>query len=184
MTRSPSLRVLQLIGDTDVLGAHLAALALHRGLVEHGIEVRTLALSPGRRGGLEQDVPAIAPNRWSLAARGQVLAESKWADVVVVHAPRALTLATLAPRRGPSPPVVVAFWESPVGPTSSRHSVARRIVAGAAAIVVADTESAAAVAEHHGRSEGRRVIAADLDDPGRPRPDAATWAQMLREVAP
>ena len=183
MTRAPSLRVLQLIGDTDAAEEHLAALALHRGLVDDGIEVRTLALCPGRRGGLEQDVPAVAPNRRSLAARAQVRSESKWADVVVVHAPRALTLATLAPHRGVGPPMVVAFWSPPVGRAPSRHSIAPRVVAGAAAVVVVDRESAGAVAEQFGRSEGIGVVAADLGDAERPRPDVAAWCQILRELS-
>lgn len=183
MPEERSLRALQLIGDTDASAAHLAAIALHRELVGCGLEVRTLALAPGRRGGLEMDVPAVAPNRRSIAARGQVLKESKWADVVVVHAPRALTIATLAPRRPAGPPVVVAFWDAPTGAPLSKWSVERRVVCDAAQVVVAREDLAAAVTVRHARSSGIEVVPADVRDQGRPRVDGAAWATILSAVA-
>lgn len=183
MPEERSLRALQLIGDTDASTPHLAAVALHRELAARGLEVRTLALAPGRRGGLEMDVPAVAPNRRSIAARGQVPKESKWADVVVVHAPRALTIATVAPRRHEGPPAVVAFWDPPMGAPLSRWSVERRVVCDAAQVVVADAESAAVVAGRHGRRSGVEVVPADVYDRERPQVDGAAWAAILSEVA-
>lgn len=183
MPEERSLRALQLIGDTDASTPHLAAVALHRELVECGLGVRTLALAPGRRGGLEMDVPAVAPNRRSIAARGQVLQEAKWADVVVVHAPRALTIATLAPRRAAGPPAVVAFWDPPTGAPLSRWSVERRVVCDAAQVVVASADIATAVAGRYGRRSVIEIVPADVSDQGRPQVDGAAWATILRAVA-
>ena len=98
-----SVRVLQLVADTDPDPATDAALALHQRLVDHGLEVRTLALAPGARPGHEAILPVIAPARRSLAARSGVHAERRWADVVVLHGPRVLVHATLPPRSSQIP---------------------------------------------------------------------------------
>jgi hypothetical protein len=184
--------VLQLIGDTDPLVAHLAALTLHRGLSRLGLEVRTLALATGHRGGLEEDVPAMAPNRRSLAARSAVRQESRWADVVVVHAPRALTIATAGRfaaagrRTADGPPVVVAFWEPPVDrrwPGWSWCSPAHRAVTGATMVVAPSDEVARSVRAVHGPDLTIDVVPGDLGDQGRPRLDAAAWARILSVLA-
>lgn len=174
-------RVLQLIGDTDVTGEHVAALALHRALQGQGLQVRTLALAPGRTGGLESDVPAIAPARRSLAARGQVVKESRWADVVVLHAPRALTMAT-APSRGGAP-VIVALWQDPAGSQGHATRVQRRIAAAAAAVVAPSAAIADALQQRLDVATSVQVIAADLDDPGRPVVDGPAWARLLGDSA-
>jgi hypothetical protein len=174
--------VLQLIGDTDVAMPQLAALALHRAMSSSGLEVRTLALCPGRRGGLEQDVPAVAPGRRSFAARGQVVHESRWADVVVLHAPRALTAATLPSRRSGPVPVVVAVWEAPPDRRASGWTAEARLVRGADRVVVPSPEVAGAVQRRYSRGDGVVVLSADLTDPGRPVPDGPAWARLLAEV--
>jgi hypothetical protein len=176
------VRILQLIGDTDVVPSQVAALSLHRELVALGLEVRTLALAPGRRGGLEQDVPAIAPGRRSFAARGQVFHESRWADVVVVHAPRALTPATVPSRRSGGPPVVLAFWAAPPSGVAAGWSAESRLVRIAARVVVASESVAAAVRARYGRDHGVVVVPADLGDEGRPVLDGTTWADLLEQV--
>ncbi len=101
------LRVLQLIGDTDPSATNLAAVALHRELADVDVEVRTLALAPGRRGGLDDAVPVMAPTRRSWTIRRVLDRESRWADVTLVHAPGALVRRTR--RRAGRPPVVVVL---------------------------------------------------------------------------
>ena len=107
------IRVLQFVADTDPDPATDAALALHRRLVDHGLEVRTLALTPGNRPGHESLLPVIAPTRRSLAARSGVQVERRWADVVVLHGQRVLVHATLPPRSSPVPTVYAG--PGPVG---------------------------------------------------------------------
>jgi hypothetical protein len=180
--------VLQLIGDTDVEPAHVAALALHRALTNHGVEVRTLALAPGRHGGLEQDVPAVAPSRRSLAARGQVRAESRWADVVVLHGARALTMATAPQRSTTGPAMVIAHWD--LGPSSTVTPVRRPELAAtddAAAVVVTSSQSARDLSDRLGgrvRALDVRlvVLPADLTDPGRPELDVPGWTQLVHRL--
>ncbi|MFZ4433123.1 MAG: hypothetical protein ACOYOQ_08005 [Microthrixaceae bacterium] len=46
--------------------------------------MRTLALAPGRRGGLDADVPVLAPSRRSWALRSQLAEEQRWAEVVLL----------------------------------------------------------------------------------------------------
>jgi hypothetical protein len=182
------VRVLQLIGDTDADLPQLAAVALHRALASSGLEVRTLALAPGRAGGLEQDVPAMAPSRRSFAARGMVTGESRWSDVVVLHAPRALTSATAPSRRGGSVPVVVAHWQVPSG--RSGAAVAR--IHAAAHVVVASSASVAASVRDQCHDQLREqlhdpgdvvVVDGDLSDAGRPVVDGIEWARILTGVA-
>lgn len=112
------LRVLQLIGDTDSTEAHLGAITLHRQLAGVGIEVRTLALAPGRRGGLDDAVPVMAPTRRSWTIRRVLDRESLWADVTLLHAPGALVRRTR--RRTGRPPVVavVTVDHADLGPWS------------------------------------------------------------------
>lgn len=173
-----AVRVLQLIGDTDATPPNVAAFALHRELAANGIEVRTLALAPGRHDGLERDIPAIAPSRWSFAARGLVVKESRWADVVVLHADRALTAATL-PAGGRRVPTVVAAWGEP--PTSwVARRVRRRIMGAAAAVIVPSADLAAAWRRASGDAPTSiEVIGGEIDDPDRPRVDGPAWAGRL-----
>lgn len=79
------VRVLQVLEDTDRTPTHVDALQLHTWLTDAGIEVRTVALAPGRTGGLAATVPAIAPGRRTLAALTQLRAEARWADVVLLR---------------------------------------------------------------------------------------------------
>lgn len=193
------MRVLQFIGDTDVEPAHVAALALHRALSAHGVEVRTLALAPGRHGGLEQDVPAVAPSRRSLAARGQVRAESRWADVVVLHGTRALTMATTPARSTTGPAVVIAHWDpaatsgSTSGSTAGEQPPARRaelaVAATADAVVVTSAAAARDLQDRLGDAvrtldERLVVLPADLADPGRPELDVPGWVELVHRLGP
>jgi hypothetical protein len=180
---SRPLRVLQLIGDTDVTVEHVAAVALHRDLHGHGVEVRTLALAPGRTGGLEHDVPAVAPGRRSFAARGQVAKESRWADVVVLHAPLALTWATTPSPFGRRMPVVVAFWEDPAAGGGRVGRAQRRILSSAAVVVAPSTQAARTLESRFGDAVRVQVVRADLAEVDRPLVDGAAWARLLGESA-
>lgn len=172
-------RVLQFIGDTDVVAPHLAAMALHRALAVRGLEVRTLALAPGAHGGLEQDVPAIAPGRRSFAARGAARIESKWADVVVVHGSRALTIATLRPRWASSPARVIALWQSPDQDVAPGRSVGRRLLADADRVVAANPAVAEQWSVLFGGLARIDVVRADLEDARRPIVDGEAWSDLL-----
>lgn len=160
-------RVLQVIGDTDPAPEHLAALELHDVIAREGLEVRTLALAPGSRGGLEDRVPAIAPARRSIAARSGLRSESRWADVIVLHAPRALTPAAVPPSELPH---VVAYHDVPRGRTVRRWSVEPRLVTTAGAVVVPDEDRARRLALRVGdpRLEAHVVAPADR-----------AWAEIL-----
>ena len=79
----PALRVLQAIADTDDGDSQRFALDLHAAWALDGLEVRTVALGPGGRGGLDDIVPVLAPGTRSIAAHAQFRREARWADVVV-----------------------------------------------------------------------------------------------------
>lgn len=166
-------------------------MALHRVLATRGLEVRTLALAPGAHGGLEQDVPAIAPGRRSFAARSAVRTESKWADVVILHGLRALTSATLWSRSASSPALVVALWQSPgedepsgrlsnwTADRSRGRSVVQRILVGADRVIAADPTVAEQWSALFAASVPIEVVRADLDDPRRPVVDGEAWSDLL-----
>lgn len=86
-------RVLQVLADPDPSPASAAAASLHRVLTSRGYEVRTLALGPGRRPGLESDVPPMAPSHRSLAALLQFRREAVWADAVLLRGRRTAYVA-------------------------------------------------------------------------------------------
>lgn len=178
------MRLLQLIGDTDVEPSHVAALALHRGLAGAGHEVRTLALAPGRRGGLEVDVPAVAPSRRSFAARGVVSHESRWADAVVLHGPRSLTPATSGLVTSGTRQVVIALWTALPERRSPSWSAHRRMLRAAARTVVPDDDVAASVRRRATGSPRLVVVPSDLGDPGRPVVDTRGWLAVLAELVP
>ncbi len=187
------MRVLQLIGDTDAIAEHRAAVELHRSLSAVGLEVRTLALAPGSLGGLEELVPAVAHARTSLAARTQVTQERRWADVVVLHGSRVLGPATLRRRREQPPTVIAASGhmagggtagpggpggeaaggESARGPLARGADALRRRVVTAATVLVVDApDHVAATAGGWDRPAEEVVVAAD----------PAEWAEMLSGV--
>ena len=186
------MRVLQLIGDTDAIAEHRAAVELHRSLTAAGLEVRTLALAPGSTGGLEELVPAVAHARTSLAARTQVTQERRWADVVVLHGSRVLGPATLR-RRREQPPTVIAASHIAGGGTAGRcgpsgeaaggetaggpiargaDALRRRVVTAASVLVVDAPGRVAGTARGWNRPADEVVVAAD----------PAGWAEVLSGV--
>lgn len=105
-----SLRVLQVLPDTDATDANLAAVELHAVLTGAGVEVRTLALGPGARGELARSVPVIAPSRRSLAAHTQLRAEQRWADVALLRGADVAAVSALAGGRIAR---VMVLWDEP-----------------------------------------------------------------------
>ncbi|HLU42479.1 MAG TPA: hypothetical protein VKZ55_08790 [Microthrixaceae bacterium] len=86
--------------------------------------MRTVALAPGRTGGLAELVPAIAPSRRTLAALTQLRREARWADVVVLRSTRAVPPLAGLLRGGP--PLVLVLEEGEAPPTGrSARSLAR-----------------------------------------------------------
>lgn len=162
MQSIPVRRVLQVLADPDPSPASAAAAALHRFLVARGFEVRTLALGPGRRPGLESDVPPMSPSYRSLAALLQFRREAVWADAVLLRGRRTAHVA----RFGGVPCV----WcvDDPAG---------RPPKSGSAPVVVPDEASAAWL----GRPA--LVLAPVVEQPE--LPDAArSAARELLNVAP
>lgn len=127
--RSP-LRILQVLGDTDADDPGRTALDLHGALDRRGQAVRSVALGPGRRGGLDGLLPVLGPSPRSVSARTQLRRERRWADVVVLHGPVAVDAASSRWLRGGPPTVAVldtaglraAAW-GPAGPTQVRALV-------------------------------------------------------------
>jgi len=122
-----TLRVLQVLADTDVSPRHQAALHLHTVLAGAGVDVRTLALGPGRSGGLATTVPAIAPSRRSLAAHTQLRAEQRWADVVLLQGG---AVGEVAAHAGGSARQVLVLWDEPQR-WQAGERVPRRVVRSA-----------------------------------------------------
>ncbi|MCZ7630337.1 MAG: hypothetical protein M5U19_15430 [Microthrixaceae bacterium] len=118
-----------MLGDTDLSDAATETLELHRGLAVLGVRMRTVALGPGRRGGLDSVVPVLSPAARSLAATAQLRREQRWADVVVCWGLTASIVQRLSgSRRGMTTVVVL--------PTDETHrrtmaSVAMRGALGA-----------------------------------------------------
>lgn len=188
----PALRVLQAIADTDPSESNLQAVALHRALVELGVEMRTLALAPGTRPGLEAAVPTIAPGRRTIAARSAWRAESRWADVLVLHGARTATWAT-APARGEHAglPVVLALWDAREWPQRVGRAE-RRLLDAATAVVVPDVATGSALSRRRGappdlaprvvapRASESSVMEPATDDRG--PVDARAWSELLSTV--
>ena len=151
-----TVRLLQVLGDTDDTDDARFALDLHARLADLGLEVRTLALGPGRRGGLESLVPVMSPSRRSLAAHTQLRREQRWADVVVLRGGPAALVAGLARRSGP--PTVLALAEDAVRwshqPVPSR---VRGVAERSTAVVVTD-EPARSAAAALGRDPGDLTV--------------------------
>jgi hypothetical protein len=143
------VRVLQVLADTDATAANTAAIELHTTLSGAGLEMRTLALAPGRFGALADTVPAIAPGRRSIAAHTQLHAEQRWADVVVLHGAAAATVAALA--GGEVPRLLVLRDEPQRWDEGARVPArARRVARHCAAIVVGWSAAVPGAARHLG----------------------------------
>ena len=189
------IRVLQFVADTDPDPATDAALALHRRLVDHGLEVRTLALTPGNRPGHEALLPVIAPTRRSLAARSGVQVERRWADIVVLHGQRVLVHATLPPRSSHVPTIYAG--PGPVGGAGAGHGgrTADRFTRRLAAVVTTTVVGGHRPTPDDELTNGGPTNGEPGNDAGAPgehRPEVlsipidaaagAEWAALLRQL--
>lgn len=154
------MRVLQVLPATDADDDALGALVLHDALGALGVEVRTVALGPGRRGGLDADVPVLAPSPRSPAARFQLRRERSWADVVVAHG-----VACGVVLERDHPPVVVVpgaaleRWRD--RPPGTRL---RRRLGGAALVVVAAADDVGFVGRELSAAPPVAVLPAAVPD--------------------
>lgn len=171
-------RVLQILGDTDLIPPHEAALILHECFSESGLQVRTLALAPGRRGGLEVDVPTLSPARRSFAARSQFVTESRWSDVVVLHGDRSLT-AAVRPVCRSERPFVIALWE-PLHAPPRRWSSTARLLGSAEVVVVPSAEVAEAVEVMTSPVDPAPVLITAADQVVH---SCAYWCALVRSVS-
>lgn len=156
------LRLLQIVGSTDPDPATVDALGLHTSIAEAGIEVRTLAMAPGRRGGLDSQLPVMAPSRRSFAARTAVLGEQRWADVVVFHGLQTLTLGAW-PAKG-SPPRLVHLTELPTGLGAVSLALARGVAQRADLVTTGGDATADAIDEVLGVPEQRQRRVESVDE--------------------
>ena len=88
------VRVLQVVTDNDRRGAQVFACELQRALAEPGWQIETVALAPGRVGGL--DIPTLGRSRHSLGTIRALRRKSRHADVVVAHGSTTLPVTALA----------------------------------------------------------------------------------------
>jgi glycosyltransferase involved in cell wall biosynthesis len=89
-----SLRILQVITDTDRRGAQVFAGDLQAAFAKQGHVVVTVALAPGRVGGL--DVPVLGPSRRSVSTFRELRWRSRGFDVVVAHGSTTLPMCAIA----------------------------------------------------------------------------------------
>jgi len=148
-TPSSDLRVLQVLGHNDRDGVGQASLELHRELARRGMQVRTLALAPGREAGLSAVVPTMSPSARSLAAHTQLRREQRWADVVILRGQVPAAAAGLSRMSG-APPTVLALTDEPeVWSDVPIPSRVMRLLGRAAAVVVTSPSQTASADRWH-----------------------------------
>ncbi|MFI5043856.1 MAG: hypothetical protein ACHQDC_03605 [Acidimicrobiales bacterium] len=160
---STTMRILQVVGDTDATDSALGALDLHAAWVGRSLEVRTFAIAPGRRRGLEEAIPVLAPGRRSITAHTQLRREARWADVVVLHGTPAALVAALATPRDSA--ALVFAVDPSIEQPSDRPLPSRLVRLGArlAGVVNTDPTAAKAVASRLGTSAPVVTIPTGVD---------------------
>lgn len=108
------MRVLFVLADTNRSVAGTAVIELHRALANLGVQMRTVALGPGRGGGLDNVIPVLSPASRSLSAVTQLRREQRWSDVVVCWGLTPLLVQKLGGSRRRTPTVM--------GPGSVGHA--------------------------------------------------------------
>lgn len=141
MDRRGPLRILQVLATTDADDVGLAALDLHAALSRHGEAVRSVALGPGWRGGLDGLLPVLGPSTRALSARTQLRRERRWADVVLLQGPTAVEAAA-SRLLGGGPPAVAALDPGSFG------SVAEALPATVRAVVVTTIDVSPPARDH------------------------------------
>ncbi len=138
------MRVLIVLSDTDRSDSSLCALDLHAGIVALGDDVRTVALGPGGRGGLDHVIPILGPSPRSPSATLQLRREQRWADIVICFGLHTFGVQRRAAMRQEIPVVLVVG--DPVSTRSRVGRSARTRLAEASSVVCVDEAAAAAVA--------------------------------------
>jgi glycosyltransferase involved in cell wall biosynthesis len=88
------VRILQVVTDTDRRGAQVFATDLHVALARRGRTVETVALAPGRVGGL--DLPTLGPTRRDPRTLAALVRAARRAGVVIAHGSTTLPMCALA----------------------------------------------------------------------------------------
>jgi glycosyltransferase involved in cell wall biosynthesis len=152
-----TLRVLQVVTDTDRRGAQVFATDLEGALTEQGVAVRTVALAPGSAGGL--DVPVLGNTRLSAAGLRALRVAARECDVVVGHGSTTLPACALA-LFGSGVPFVYrqisdsSFWAS----TPARRARVRVGLSRAARVVALWDGAAAVLTESFGVRADRITV--------------------------
>ena len=173
-----AIRVLQVLADTDATDANLAAVEVHAVLAGAGVEMRTLALGPGRRGQLAGTVPVIAPSRRSIAAHTQLHEEQRWAQVLMLRGTEVASVAALVPGLAAR---ILVLGAEPQGWSEGRRvgRLVRRLATGAASVVVGWGGAAEIVEAVLGvDAQQIRVIPTGVPGSGGPTTQAARSAAL------
>jgi glycosyltransferase involved in cell wall biosynthesis len=149
-------RVLQVITDTDRRGAQVFATDLGAALGDD-LAVRTVALAPGREGGL--DVEVLGASRLAPSTLRALRSAAGAADVVVAHGSSTL-FACAAALLGSGRPFVYRQISDPVfwTPTASRRLRVRVALRRARHVVALWSGSAAVLRERFGVPDDRITV--------------------------
>jgi glycosyltransferase involved in cell wall biosynthesis len=149
-------RVLQVITDTDRRGAQVFATDLGAALGDE-LSVRTVALAPGREGGLDVDV--FGASRLAPSTLRALRSAAGAADVVVAHGSSTL-FACAAALLGSGRPFVYRQISDPVfwTPTASRRLRVRVALSRARRVVALWSGSARVLRERFGVSDDRITV--------------------------
>jgi glycosyltransferase involved in cell wall biosynthesis len=149
--------VLQVITDTDLRGAQVFAVDLHRALEKRGRAVRTVALIPGLNRGL--DVQCLGTSRLAPKTLAALRAEIRGARVVVAHGSTTLPACAIA-SLGTGTPFVYRqisdslFW----APTRLRQMRVRAGLARARKVVTLWSGAADTLHAHFGVPRDRLAV--------------------------
>jgi glycosyltransferase involved in cell wall biosynthesis len=141
--------ILQVVTDTDRRGAQVFATDLHDALTRRGHHVRTVALAPGRTGGL--DLPVLGPSRRHPKTVAALRRETTRASVVAAHGSTTLPLCAMVRTTMRTPFVYrqiseSMFWAS----TPMRRGRVRAALRLASAVVALWSGSAATLGDRLG----------------------------------
>jgi glycosyltransferase involved in cell wall biosynthesis len=147
--------ILQVITDTDRRGAQVFATELHDELVRLGRSVRTVALCPGRVGGLS--TPSLGRRRLGVSTLRRLRQEIRRASVVVAHGSSTLPACALAGFGTGVPFVYRQISDSRFWAPSGLRRLRVRIALSRAAGVVALWSGAAETMQSHFGVPANRV---------------------------
>ncbi|MEJ5255873.1 MAG: glycosyltransferase family 4 protein [Acidimicrobiales bacterium] len=137
----PSLRILQVITDTDRRGAQVFATDLDRALRLRGHDVCTVALAPGRNAE-RLPVEVLGPTKLGHQTLSELRRRMRSADVVVAHGSSTLPACAIASAGAGTPFVYRQISDSRFWAPSRTRRLRVRLLMGRAARVVALAEHA------------------------------------------